>query len=96
MEINPKYSLLIYYDEINDRNIEYIAKLLMNGIIIHVFTKALTGSEVRDIEIIDKAIKNNLLYIYQVDYKINDNSIIAVDNEIINKEIYSKICNDKD
>lgn len=95
MEINPKYSILIYYDEINDRNVGYITKLLKGGIIIHIFVKKLTDDIVRKTEIIDQAIKNNLLYIYQVDYKINDNSLIAVDNKIIDKEIYSEICNDK-
>ena len=96
MEINPKYSLLIYYDEINEKNIEYIIELLKNGIIVHAFVNKEINDKVKEIEIIDKAIKQYMIYLYQVDYDIDDNSVIAVDNEIINKDIYFQICKDKD
>lgn len=94
--MNPKYSLLIYYDEINGNNKENIIDLIKKGIIIHLFLSNEMSKEIENIEIINKAKHNNMLYTYVVDYNISDDSVIAVDSKIINKDIYSKICNDKD
>jgi len=96
----PKYSLIKYYEELLEDDIESLYSYLEKGIIIHLFLKGTFQEELTlneyDINSFNEAIKDRFLYVYEDETEISDvNVTIAVDDDILDKHIYRSICNNK-
>lgn len=96
----PKYSIIMYYEELLEEDIESIYSYLKRGILVHLFLKGNFAEELSlneyddDFFIISR--KNKLLFIYDEQEFISDDSvIIAVDNNILDRDIYTKISENK-
>lgn len=97
----PKYSVIKYYEELLEEDIEKIYSYLKDGIVIHLFLNGNLKEELRlneysydDFEI---AIKFNFLYLYENCGDIfNESDVIAIDGYIINKNYYKRICENSD
>lgn len=94
----PLYSLLMYSNNLSEENIDYIAKCLKNGVIVHLFLSE-NLEKVLDEKydnIFKLALENNLFYVYENQTKFSDGTvIIAEDGNIINEKLYEGICNDE-
>ena len=98
---DPKYSIILYYDELLEEDIERIYDYLSRGIIVHLFLSGNFEEELSlneyDYELFKKSLDNKLLYIYEEqEYIANDNIVIAIDNMILEKDIYRNISNNKE
>ena len=98
---NAKYSIIKYCDEIMEEDIEEVLYYLSNGIIIHLFSKGNFKEELELNGYLEEeflyARKNGFLYIYEEQNNIyDDNIIIAVDGQVLEKHIYINICDDKE
>lgn len=95
-----KYSIICYYDELLENDIENLYCHIESGLVVHLFLRGSFEEELSlneyDSEDFKLAIKNNLLYLYEEQHDVyEDNIVIAVDDEIYEKEVYKKICNNK-
>lgn len=95
-----RYSLILFFNELLEEDIEDIKTKLKNGITIHLFLTTTLKDELELNEYINdfftNEIDNKLLFIYENQESVSDsNEIIAIDNEILNKDIYNKICKRK-
>lgn len=95
-----RYSLILFFNELLEDDIEDIKTKLKNGITIHLFLTTTLKDELELNEYINdfftNEIDNKLLFIYENQESVSDsNEIIAIDNEILNKDIYNKICKRK-
>lgn len=91
----PKYSIMLQYEELFEDNIENIKSYLENGIIVYLFIKGKLKNEYEE-NFLDQYIKYRFLYVYEDVINITaENAIIAVDGDIIRSDLYSKICEDK-
>lgn len=99
--LTPRYSVILYYPEMQFENLEYVEKCLLNGIVVHLFLKGTFLEELDlneyDDSIFSTARENNLLYLYEEQQQLSDSEeSIAVDGTIINKSLYEKICQCRD
>ena len=89
-----KYSIIQYCSEVTKDNLEKYINLIKRGIIVHLLLKE--KFKEKEDRYIYAAIENKLLYVYENQENISDSDkLIAVDGEIIEEEIYKKICDDK-
>ena len=93
---NPKYSIVIYYNELVNSNKEYIIDLLRKGIVVHLFLSRELSEEIKNLKIIEDAVRYNFLYIYIENYNLRDNTIIIRDNEIVEENMYKQIISNKE
>lgn len=92
--LEPKYSIIKFCSELLEDDIESLYNYIQNGIIIHLFLSGKFKEEMY--EDFKLAIKYNLLCLYEeVDNLLEDNRIIAIDGEVLEKDIYLKIANNK-
>lgn len=97
---NPKYSIVLYYEELLEEDIECIYDYLRRGVIVHLF---LSGNFYEELSLNEydeggfkTPIKNRLLYVYEEEDQLcDDNVIIAVDDEILEQSIYEKLSKKK-
>lgn len=97
---NPKYSIILYYEELLEEDIEYIYEYLKKGIVVHLFLKGSFSEELSlneyGEEDFNVAKENKLLYVYdEQDNMADDNVVIAVDGNILNHSIYEIISKDR-
>ncbi len=97
---NPMYSVIKYYEELLEDDIEELINLINQGIIIHLFLRGNFEEELTlneyDIDTFKEALDNRFLYIYEDEDNITDeNFTIAIDGEIFDKVIYRKLCENK-
>ena len=89
-----KYSIIQYCNEVTKDNLKKYTNLIKRGIIVHLLLKE--KFKEKEDRYIYAAIENKLLYVYENQENISDSDkLIAVDGEIIEEEIYKKICGDK-
>lgn len=94
------YSLILYFTEVLEDDIETIKDYIKNGITIHLFLTNTIKEELElneyDLDIFSNEISNRLLFVYENQNQISDNNeIIAIDGKIENIELYNKLCKDK-
>lgn len=97
----PKYSVIKYYEELLEDDIESFYSYLEEGIIIHLFLKGTFQEELTlneyDTSSFNEAIEDRFLYVYEDETDISDvNVTISVDGDILEKDIYRNICNNKE
>lgn len=95
-----KYSLILFFNELLEEDIEDIKSKLKGGIAIHLFLTSTIKDELELNEYSDdffaNEIGNKLLFVYENQDSVSDNNeIIAVDNEVLKKDIYNKLCKRK-
>lgn len=98
---NPKYSIILYYEELLEEDIECIYEYLNKGIVVHLFLKGSFSEELSlneyGEEDFNVAKENKLLYVYdEQDNMADDNVVIAVDDNILNHSIYEIISKDRE
>ena len=81
------YSLILYFTELLEEDIESIKDYIKKGITIHLFLTNTLQEELElneyDLDIFDNEIDNKLLFIYENQEQIIDNNeVIAVDGTI--------------
>lgn len=99
--LEPRYSIISYYSELLEEDIEKLYSYINRGIIVHLF---LNGNFKEELELneyvyddFEFAIKNNFLYVYEnIENLSDDNLVIAIDGSILDKEVYFKISSNKD
>ena len=94
------YSLILYFTEVLEDDIETIKDYIKNGITIHLFLTNTIKEELElneyDLDIFSNEISNRLLFVYENQNQISDNNeLIAIDGKIENIELYNKLCKDK-
>ena len=97
---NPRYSIIKYCENILEDDIGSLYNYIDNGIIVHLFLKRnlkdkLYLNEYKDNDF-NNFIDNGFLYIYEEEYDVINNVIIAIDGYILEKNLYEKISNNKE
>lgn len=95
MRREPCYSIILYYCELFEENIEFIIDNISKGIVVHLF---LFNTLKDDLELneyekdtFSYAI-GKLLFIYEGQHLLgDDNAVIAIDGDVINSNLYNKI-----
>ena len=95
------YSLILYFTEVLEEDIERILDFIKKGITVHLFLSNTLEEELElneyDLNIFKNEIDNNLLFVYENQEQVSDgNEIIAIDGDIKNTKLYDKLCKDKD
>lgn len=92
-----KYIVLQYYKQIND--IEEIISLIKKGILVHIFTNEGENEALEKIKkfsgFLEEAVNNRFINIYSIYEELRNDETIAVDDKILNKNFYDKVCCDK-
>lgn len=94
------YSLILYFAELLEEDIERIKDFIEKGITIHLFLTNTLKEELElneyDLDIFKNEIDNNLLFIYENQEQVSDiNEVIVIDGEVKNIELYNKLCKNK-
>lgn len=94
------YSLILYFTEVLEEDIERILDFIKKGITVHLFLSNTLKEELElneyDLDIFENEIDNKLLFVYENQGQVSDNNeIIAIDGDIKNIELYNKLCKDK-
>ena len=95
---DSNYSLILYFTELLDKDIENMKLYIKKGIIIHLFLTSTLKEKLDkyNLDIFKNAIDNKLFFIYEnKEQDLDSNEIIAIDGDIKNKELYNKLCKDK-
>lgn len=99
--LNPKYSIGVYYDELVEEDIEKVYSYLSRGIVVHLFLRGILKEELElneyDLNTFKLPKDNNLLFVYEEETSLSsENIIIFVDNNILNKEAYKNITENRE
>lgn len=100
MVSKSKYSIIEYYEELLENDIEKLFDYIKNGVIVHLFLKGNFKEELElneyNYEDFKLAIKYKFLNLYEeCDEIADDNVLIAIDGDILEKDIYSKLSSNK-
>lgn len=94
------YSLILYFTEFLEEDIESIKDFIKKGIVIHLFLTNTLKEELElneyELDVFKNEIDNNLLFIYENQEQISGvNEVIAIDGEVKNVNLYNSLCKDK-
>lgn len=94
------YSLILYFTEVLEEDIERIIDFIKKGITVHLFLSNTLEEELElneyDLDIFKNEIDNKLLFVYENQGQVSENNeIIAIDGDIKNTELYNTLCKDK-
>lgn len=100
MVSKSKYSIIEYYEELLENDIEKLFDYIKKGVIVHLFLKGKFKEELElneyNYEDFELAIKYKFLNLYEECNEIaDDNVLIAIDGDILEKNIYSKLSSNK-
>lgn len=99
--MEPKYSIITYYPELLEEDIEKLYYYINNGIVVHLFLNGVFKEEIELNEYMyedfEFAIKNNFLYVYEnIENLSDDNLVIAIDGNLLERESYLKVADNKE
>lgn len=101
MRVQPKYSVVLNYCQLDDVSLDYIENLLLKGIVVHLFLSCDFSEELSLNEwnenIFTLAKENNLLFVYDnLSLEEYEEEVIAFDDNILNSKFYDEVCCNKD